>query len=32
MEKLELVDKLKDKTNISYEEAKMALENSNWIY
>ena len=30
MEKLEFVDKLKDKTNISYEEAKIALENSNW--
>ncbi|WP_195988929.1 ubiquitin [Clostridium sp. D53t1_180928_C8] len=30
MEKRELVDKLKYKTNISYEEAKDALENSNW--
>lgn len=30
MEKLKLVDKLKDKANISYEEAKNALENSNW--
>lgn len=30
MEKLKLIDKLKDKANISYEEAKEALENSNW--
>lgn len=30
MEKLKLVDKLREKTNISYEEAKAALENSNW--
>ena len=30
MEKLKLVDKLRDKTNISYEEAKSALENNNW--
>lgn len=30
MEKLKLVDKLKEKANISYEEAKNALENSNW--
>lgn len=30
MEKIELVDKLRDKTNISYEEAKNALENNNW--
>ena len=30
MEKLKLVDKLRDKANISYEEAKKALENSNW--
>lgn len=30
MEKLKLVDKLKEKANISYEEAKKALENSNW--
>ncbi|MBU5484275.1 DUF4342 domain-containing protein [Clostridium sp. MSJ-11] len=30
MEKLKLVDKLREKTNISYEEAKVALENSNW--
>lgn len=30
MEKLNLVDKLRDKANVSYEEAKYALENSNW--
>ncbi|MBY0754151.1 ubiquitin [Clostridium sardiniense] len=30
MEKLKLVDKLRDRTNISYEEAKSALENNNW--
>lgn len=30
MEKLKLVDKLKNKANISYEEAKDALEKSNW--
>ena len=30
MEKLKLIDKLKEKANISYEEAKNALENSNW--
>ncbi|WP_346935888.1 ubiquitin [Clostridium sp.] len=30
MEKITLVDTLRDKTNISYEEAKSALENSNW--
>lgn len=30
MERLKLIDKLKDKANISYEEAKRALENSNW--
>lgn len=30
MEKRKLVDKLKEKANISYEEAKNALENSNW--
>lgn len=30
MDKLDLVDKLKDKANISYENAKIALENSNW--
>lgn len=30
MEKLKLVDKLKEKTNISYEDAKKALENTNW--
>ena len=30
MEKIKLVDTLRDKTNISYEEAKSALENSNW--
>lgn len=30
MERLKLVDKLKNKANISYEEAKDALEKSNW--
>ena len=30
MEKLELVDKLREKADISYEEAKVALESSNW--
>ena len=30
MENLKLVDKLKNKTNISYEEAKTVLEKSNW--
>lgn len=30
MEKIKLVDKLRTKANISYEEAKLALENSNW--
>lgn len=30
MEKLKLVDKLRAKTNISYEDAKSALENNNW--
>lgn len=30
MEKLKLVDKLKNKANISHEEAKDALEKSNW--
>lgn len=30
MERVELIDQLKDKTNISYEEAKEALENSSW--
>lgn len=30
MEKLKLIDKLKEKANISYEEAKNTLENSNW--
>ncbi len=30
MEKITLVDTLRDKTNISYGEAKSALENSNW--
>lgn len=29
-EKLKLIGKLREKTNISYEEAKAALENSNW--
>ena len=30
MDKLKLVDRLREKANISYEEAKIALENSNW--
>ncbi|MEG1009908.1 MAG: ubiquitin [Clostridia bacterium] len=30
MEKVKLVDTLRDKTNISYEEAKRVLENNNW--
>lgn len=30
MEKVEMVEKLRSKTNISYEEAKDALENTNW--
>jgi hypothetical protein len=30
MEKVKLVDTLRNKTNISYEEAKSALENNNW--
>ena len=30
MDKLKLVDKLREKANISYEEAKIALENSDW--
>ncbi|MCC3868019.1 ubiquitin [Terrisporobacter mayombei] len=30
MENIKLVDTLRDKTNISYEEAKNALENNNW--
>lgn len=30
MKKLELVDKLREKADISYEEAKVALEISNW--
>ncbi len=30
MENLKLVEKLRDKANISYEEAKEALESSNW--
>lgn len=30
MNKLNLVEKLRDKTDISYEEAKSALENNNW--
>lgn len=30
MDRLKLVDKLREKVNISYEEAKNALENSNW--
>lgn len=30
MEKIELVEKLRTKTNISYDEANIALENSNW--
>ena len=30
MEKIEMVEKLKSKANISYEEAKVALEQVNW--
>ena len=30
MEEFQIVEKLKNKTNISYEEAKEALEKSNW--
>ncbi len=30
MENLKLIEKLKDKANISYEEAKEILENNNW--
>ena len=30
MENIKLIEKLKNKTNISYEEAKDVLENSNW--
>ncbi|MDU4889227.1 MAG: ubiquitin [Clostridium sp.] len=30
MDKLNLVDKLKENADISYEEAKFALENNNW--
>lgn len=30
MEKVQMVEKLRSKTNISYEEAKDALENTNW--
>lgn len=30
MDKLKLVDKLREKAHISYEEAKDALENNNW--
>ncbi|MBU6134665.1 ubiquitin [Clostridium tertium] len=30
MEKLKLVDKLRKKANISYEEAKIVLENNDW--
>lgn len=30
MDKLKLIDKLREKTNVSYEEAKIALENSGW--
>ncbi|MGM9974626.1 MAG: ubiquitin, partial [Clostridiaceae bacterium] len=30
MDKINLVDKLRTKANISYEEAKVALENNNW--
>lgn len=30
MENLKLIEKLKDKANISYEDAKDALENSDW--
>ena len=30
MEKIKLIDKLREKANISYEEAKIVLENNNW--
>lgn len=30
MENLKIIEKLKDKANISYEEAKIVLEKSNW--
>lgn len=30
MENLKLIEKLKDKANISYEDAKKVLENNNW--
>lgn len=30
MEKVKLIEKLKDKANISYDEAEEALENGNW--
>lgn len=30
MDKIKLVDKLRNRTNISYEEARSTLENSNW--
>ena len=30
MDKLKLIDKLREKANISYEEAKIVLENNNW--
>lgn len=30
MDKLEIINKLKDKANVSYEIAEKALENSNW--
>lgn len=30
MDKLKLINKLREKANISYEEAKIALENNNW--
>jgi hypothetical protein len=30
MDELKLIDKLRKKANISYEEAKIALENNNW--
>lgn len=30
MEKLKLIDRLKNETNISYEEAKQVLEKTNW--
>ena len=29
-ENIKLIEKLKDKANISYEDAKEALENSDW--